>query len=175
MRAMGIDYGEKRIGLAISDPTGRLASPLTTLVYRKGKRPPLGEIERIAREREVEALVVGLPLDLSGSETDWTAAVRKAGDAVAARLAVPVAYVDERMTSVRAERLVRTSGLRRSEREKKERVDAGGISRVDGSSKMLRQAILSQSPKQLSMDDSPESLNTALLFESFDFEEIHKS
>ncbi len=58
--------------------------------------------------------------------------------------------------------------------ENKERVDAGAVSRVDGSSKMLKNAILSQSPKQLTMDDSAESLNTALLFESFDVEEIHK-
>lgn len=57
----------------------------------------------------------------------------------------------------------------------KERVDAGAISRTDGSSKMLKNAVMSQSPKQLTMDDSAESLNTALLFESFDVEEIHKS
>lgn len=57
----------------------------------------------------------------------------------------------------------------------KERVDAGAVSRVDGSSKMLKNAVLSQSPKQLSMDDSAESLNTALIFESFDVEETHKS
>lgn len=59
--------------------------------------------------------------------------------------------------------------------ETKERVDAGAVSRVDGSSKMLKNAVLSQSPKQLSMDDSQESMNTALLFESFDVEETHKS
>jgi hypothetical protein len=59
--------------------------------------------------------------------------------------------------------------------DSKERVDAGAISRADGSSKMLKNAILAQSPKQLTMDDSAESLNTSLLFESFDVEEIHKS
>jgi hypothetical protein len=58
--------------------------------------------------------------------------------------------------------------------DSKERVDAGAISRADGSSKMLKNAILAQSPKQLTMDDSAESLNTSLLFESFDVEEIHK-
>lgn len=59
--------------------------------------------------------------------------------------------------------------------ENKERVDAGAVSRVDGSSKMLKNAILRQSPKQLTMDDSAESLNTSLLFASYDVEEIHKS
>lgn len=59
--------------------------------------------------------------------------------------------------------------------EKKERVDCNCISRVDGSSKIAKNAILAQSPKQLQMDDSAESLNTALIFESFDVSEEHKS
>ncbi len=56
----------------------------------------------------------------------------------------------------------------------KERVDAGAINRIDGSSKMFKNAVLSQSPKQLTMDDTAESMHTALMFESFDVEEIHK-
>lgn len=59
--------------------------------------------------------------------------------------------------------------------EKRERVDCNCISRVDGSSKIAKNAILAQSPKQLQLDDSPESLNTALIFESFDVSEEHKS
>jgi len=124
VRVLGIDYGERRIGLAVSDPTGTLASPLTTLVYRTGKRPPLGEIERLAREKEVERLVMGLPLDLSGEETDRCLAVRQMGEDLARRLSIPVDYVDERMSSVRAQRAIRSSGLPRSERERKDRVDA---------------------------------------------------
>lgn len=58
---------------------------------------------------------------------------------------------------------------------KRERVQVGAISRIDGSSKIAKNAILSQSPKQLSMDDSAESMNTSLIFESFDVEEVHKS
>lgn len=57
----------------------------------------------------------------------------------------------------------------------KTRVDCYCISRVDGSSKIAKNAILSQSPKQLTMDDTAESLNTALVFESFDVEEVHKT
>lgn len=57
----------------------------------------------------------------------------------------------------------------------RDRLDCFCISRVDGSSKIAKNAVLAQSPKQLNMDDSPESLNTALIFESFDVEEVHKS
>lgn len=118
-----MDYGEHRIGLALSDPTGTIATPLPTLRRRRSKRPPFRALEELAREREVEAVVVGLPLELSGEESDWTREVREVGDRLAGRLDVPVYYVDERMTSVRAERAVRGSGLRRGERERKERVD----------------------------------------------------
>jgi putative Holliday junction resolvase len=130
VRALGIDFGERRIGLALSDPTGTLASPLITLRYRTGKRPPLGEMERIAREAGVQQLVMGLPLDLTGEETERCAAARKMGDALAARLGVAVHYVDERLTSVRAERLVRSAGLPRSRREDKGRVDAAAAALI---------------------------------------------
>jgi putative Holliday junction resolvase len=130
VRALGIDFGDRRIGLALSDPSGALASPLTTLTYRPGKRPPLGEIERIAREMEVGHLVMGLPLDLSGQETDRCAAARKLAESLASRLGIEVDFVDERMTSVRAERLLRSSGLPRSRREQKGRVDAAAAALI---------------------------------------------
>lgn len=124
MRVLGIDFGERRIGLAVSDPTGTIASPLETLTRRTGKRPPLTRLESIARTHDVGRLVVGLPLDLQGRETEWCAEVRAAGDQLADRLQVPVEYVDERLTSVRAERAVRSMGLPKSRREEKGRVDA---------------------------------------------------
>jgi putative Holliday junction resolvase len=67
MRALGIDFGERRIGLALSDPTGTIASPLSTLKRRAGKRPPVAALERLVEEHGVEALVLGLPLDPDGS------------------------------------------------------------------------------------------------------------
>jgi putative Holliday junction resolvase len=130
VRVLGVDYGERRIGLALSDPTGTLATPLTTLTYRKGKRPPLTRVEQIARDASVERIVIGLPLDLSGEETARCTVVRDIGRRLADRLAVPVDYLDERLTSVRAERLVRSSGLPRSERERKERVDAAAAALI---------------------------------------------
>lgn len=121
---MGIDFGERRIGVALSDPSGTLASPVETVTRRLGKRPPLARLEAVAREHDVDRIVVGLPLDLRGEETPWCEEVRAMGDELGRRLAVPVAFVDERMTSVLAERAVRTSGLRRRQREEKGRVDA---------------------------------------------------
>ena len=130
MRVLGIDFGERRIGVALSDPTATLASPLDTVVRRTGKRPPLAHLEALARSHEVARLVVGLPLDLRGEENEWCAQVRAMGDELGRRLGVPVAYVDERLTSVQAERAVRSSGLRRSQREEKGRVDAGAATLI---------------------------------------------
>jgi putative Holliday junction resolvase len=121
---LGIDFGEKRVGLAVSDPTGKIATPLETVRRRAGKRPPLAELERIGKSLAVEHVVVGLPLDLRGEENAWCQQVRDVGRKLAERLGVEVSFVDERLTSVRAGRAVRESGLRKSEREQKERVDA---------------------------------------------------
>ena len=123
-RILGIDYGERRVGLALSDPTGTIASPLPTLKRRKGKRPPVAPIARLVEEHEVEEIVLGLPLTLDGDDSDWTREVRRFGDALASRTGLAVALHDERMTSVRAERAVRSLGLSREKREEKERVDA---------------------------------------------------
>jgi putative holliday junction resolvase len=123
-RILGIDYGERRIGVAVSDPTGTIASPVGALTRRAGKRPPWAELERLVREHEIEQIVVGLPLNLAGDESDWCREVRAFGERLAARTGLAVHWVDERMSSVEAERAVRSSGLRRGQREEKERVDA---------------------------------------------------
>ncbi|HZD05337.1 MAG TPA: Holliday junction resolvase RuvX [Longimicrobiales bacterium] len=129
-RVLGIDFGERRIGVALSDPTGTIASPHETVHRRKGKRMPLASLERIARRHAVKRVVVGLPLDPSGAENEWCARVRAAGDELARRLDVPVTYVDERMTSVRAERTIRSIGLPRSRREEKGRIDAAAAALI---------------------------------------------
>lgn len=123
-RILALDYGERRIGVALSDPTRTIASPLTTLTRRAGKRPPWAEIVRLVEENEVDEIVVGLPLDLSGAETPWTAEVRAFGDQLAKRTGRRVRWEDERFSSVEAERTVRGMGLRKSRREEKGRVDA---------------------------------------------------
>ena len=124
MRVLGVDFGEKRVGLAVSDPTGTVATPLETLKRRTGKRAPIAEMERIGKELGVEHVVVGLPLDLKGEENPWCREVRDVGVRLGERLGVGVSFVDERLTSVRAQQAVRAAGLPKHEREKKERVDA---------------------------------------------------
>ena len=123
-RVLGIDFGERRIGLALSDPSATIAQPLPTLTRRAGKRPPVAAITEIIRQQEVVEVVVGLPLSLSGEETDWTRTVREFGEKLRERSGIPVEFLDERLTSVQAERAVRGSGLKRSDREQKHRIDA---------------------------------------------------
>lgn len=123
-RILGVDYGERRVGLALSDPTATIAQPLPTLKRRKGKRPPVAPIARLADENDVREIVVGLPLTLEGEDSDWTREVREFGRKLQERTGCTVAFHDERLTSVRAERAVRSLGLSKQKREKKERVDA---------------------------------------------------
>lgn len=124
MRVLGIDFGERRVGVAVSDPTGTLASPLPTLKRRAGKRPPLAALEALVQEHDIVALVVGLPLTPGGEDSDWTRTVREVGETLARRTGLPVHFVDERFTSVQATRAVRGIGLPKRKREQKERVDA---------------------------------------------------
>lgn len=124
-RTIAFDFGERRIGVAVSDPTRTLATPLTTLHRRAGKRPPWPEIAELVRQQEADEAVVGLPLDLAGEEGAWAAEVRAFGDDLARRTGLPVHWMDERLSSVRAERAIRGMGLKKSAREQKERIDAG--------------------------------------------------
>jgi putative Holliday junction resolvase len=124
MRVLGVDVGERRVGLAVSDPTGTVATPLETLARRPGKRFPFARLADVARAHEVEHVVVGLPLDLRGDENEWCAEVREVGRRLGERLGVEVSFVDERLTSVRAESAVRSMGLGKRQREEKGRVDA---------------------------------------------------
>jgi putative pre-16S rRNA nuclease len=122
-RILGIDYGERRIGLAVSDPTGTIAQPLPPILRRRGKRPPIQSILERISDYDVERVVVGLPLTLEGVDSEWTTEVRSFADRLAQRSGRPVSLLDERMTSVMAERTVRSLGLKRRERERKDRVD----------------------------------------------------
>ena len=123
-RVLAVDYGERRVGLAISDPSRTIAQPLPTLQRKRGKRPPIQAILDIVQANEVTALVVGLPLTLAGTDSDWTTEVRAFGDKLAERSGLSVSFVDERLSSVAAERAVRSLGLPKRERERKERIDA---------------------------------------------------
>lgn len=105
-RLLGIDYGERRIGLALSDPTGTIASPVGAIIRRRGKRPPVAELIRRATALEARGFVIGLPLDGDGHETLRSAEARRFGDAVAARTGLPVEFIDERYTTAAAKRAI---------------------------------------------------------------------
>ena len=124
MRVLGIDLGERRVGVAVSDPSGSIAQPLPTLRRRAGKRMPLATLQTLAERYEVQGIVMGLPLAPSGDDTEWTRTVREAASKLAERSGVPVHLVDERFTSRAAERAIRRLGLPKKKREEKARVDA---------------------------------------------------
>jgi putative holliday junction resolvase len=109
-RFMAIDYGRKRVGLAIADPLGMIASPVGFVVRREGKRAPITKILARAHELEAAGFVIGLPLDGEGSETDWTAEVRALGAEIAKRTGMPVRFYDERFTTAAALRTVKELG-----------------------------------------------------------------
>ncbi len=124
-RVLAIDYGLRRIGIAVSDATGTLASPVTTLGRRAGKRPPIARILELAGKLGARGFVVGLPLQEDGGENDWTAEVRDFGRRLEARSGLPVHFADERYSSLEAEARIRSIGLRRKAKEDKARIDAG--------------------------------------------------
>jgi len=109
-RVMAIDYGEKRIGLALSDPTRTIASPLGHIERRLGKRPPIAELVRRAKEHAVTAFVMGLPLDSDGRDTPRAAEARAVAAELARRTGLPVEMVDERYTTAAALRTVQAMG-----------------------------------------------------------------
>jgi putative holliday junction resolvase len=110
-RTLAIDWGERRVGLAVSDELGMLARSLSVIVRRAGKRPPVAEIlRRMDAVGDVTSVVMGLPLDGNGEETARCAEVRAVGEALAQRANVPVQYVDERYTTVQAHRAIHAQG-----------------------------------------------------------------
>jgi putative Holliday junction resolvase len=109
-RFLAVDYGRKRIGLAISDPLGMIASPAGFIVRREGKRPPITKIVARASELGAQGFLIGLPLDGEGNETDWTAEIRALGAEIAKRTGMPVRFLDERFTTAAALRTIQEMG-----------------------------------------------------------------
>jgi putative Holliday junction resolvase len=100
-RVLGLDPGERRVGIALSDPLGIIASPFTVLDRRTGDF--LEELRAILVDHEVSRVVVGLPVSLSGDEGPSARAARELGSTVAREMQVPVEFHDERFTTVLAE------------------------------------------------------------------------
>jgi putative Holliday junction resolvase len=119
-RVLALDYGEKRIGVALSDPGRVIASPLE--VYSRVSRARDAEhLQQLVVEYGIEQVVVGLPLHASGAESEKSAEARRFGDWVADATGLPVDFFDERYTSVEAEEHLKTARVtfrrRRSKRD----------------------------------------------------------
>ncbi len=111
MRLLGVDFGTKRVGLAVSDSLGLLAHPYTTLVRTTRDKLFAELVEIIVREK-VQAVVLGLPLDLDGQETETTRQVRNFAASLARRMDVPIHFQNEALSSKTAEDQLRLSGRR---------------------------------------------------------------
>jgi putative Holliday junction resolvase len=121
-RLLAVDYGERRIGLAISDPMGIIASPAGFIQRRAGKRPPVAELVRRATELEARGFVLGLPLDGEGNDTERSMEVRRIAVELQRRTGLAVELIDERYTTAAALRAIREMGG--STRDRKGDVDA---------------------------------------------------
>jgi putative Holliday junction resolvase len=106
MRVLALDYGSARCGCAVSDPTGTIVTPIE-VVARPASRRGLGLLEDVVREREVERVVVGLPLSLRGGDTAQTRETRAFAERLSRRLGprIPVELHDERFTTRIAQRM----------------------------------------------------------------------
>jgi putative holliday junction resolvase len=109
-RRLGIDVGAVRVGVALSDPDGLLATPVATVPRDLAHGTDLATIAGLVAEHEVVEVVVGLPRTLAGREGPAAEAARAFGTALAGRVPVPVTYADERLTTVVATRQMRESG-----------------------------------------------------------------
>lgn len=121
-RWLAIDLGDRRIGLAVSDPSGTIASPAGFVERRPGKRPPLMALLARAEALEVEGFVVGLPLDQMGEDTPRAAEARRMAHELSTRTGLPTELVDERFTTAAALRAVKS--MEGSTRDRKGDVDA---------------------------------------------------
>lgn len=107
---LGFDYGRKRIGIAVGQDITCSANPVTTLNANNGE-PDWASINQLIKEWQPQALVVGLPLNLDGSEHKITKAAQRFGNQLHGRYNLPVHMVDERLTSVEAEHLAGQQGV----------------------------------------------------------------
>ena len=121
MRLLSLDVGEKRIGVALSDPEGALVRPLE-VIHRRSKREDFEAIDRLVEQWDVERVVVGLPLTSEGGVGPQARRIKRYTRELARVLSVPIDFVDERYSTVDALEVMRTVGL--SPKRQHERVDA---------------------------------------------------
>ena len=117
MRYLGIDFGIKRVGLAITDPEGRMAFPLMT-IERTTRKCFFDQLMQIIQEQNIEAIVVGLPIGLNGQETLTTRQVNNFIASLKRRTSLPIHTVNEALTSYESENLLKKQGVKGKKRKK---------------------------------------------------------
>lgn len=116
-RVLGLDYGSRRIGVAVSDPIGLTVQPLPP-IRREGDRKDIAAIGLLAAELGVTSVVLGLPLLLNGDEGPAAVRAKTFGERLHAETSLPVTMWDERLTTAQSERHLVESGVRREDRKK---------------------------------------------------------
>lgn len=123
---MGVDYGEKRVGLALSDPLGITAQPLKC-IERENDAQVAGELERLIQTHGIERVVVGLPVNLSGKDSPQTKRARRFISRLRKNLGVKIEAWDERLSSAEAERALIDMDVRRSRRKERRDIVAAQL------------------------------------------------
>lgn len=119
MRIMGLDYGSRTVGVAVSDALGLTAQGVETVTREEGNklRKTLRRIEELAKEYEVDRIVLGCPKNMNNTLGERVQKTEEFGRMLERRLGLPVIYWDERLTTVAAERILMESGVRRENRK----------------------------------------------------------
>lgn len=120
MRILGLDYGSKTVGVAMTDALGMTVQPYKTIQRdRESKlRQTLSEIAEIVEQYQIEKIVMGLPLNMDDTEGDRATKTRDFAEKLKLRVAVPIEFTDERLTTMEAEEILDQSGIPRSEQKK---------------------------------------------------------
>ncbi|SDZ79708.1 putative holliday junction resolvase [Oribacterium sp. KHPX15] len=120
MRILGLDYGSKTVGVAMTDPMGITVQPFKTILRdRESKlRKTLSEIQKIVSDYDVEKIVVGLPLNMDDTEGERALRTRDFVEMLKLRVTVPVEFTDERLTTMEAAEILDESGIKRSEQKR---------------------------------------------------------
>ncbi len=117
MRILSLDVGKKKVGIAISDALGITAQPLDTLI-RKAKKADLARIEKVIHDMNVSKIIVGLPLNMDGTEGTMAKEIYSFVKELEKEIKIPVELWDERLTTMEAERLLLEADLSRKKRKK---------------------------------------------------------
>ena len=120
LRILGLDYGSKTVGVAMTDPMGITVQPFKTILRdRESKlRKTLSEIQKIVEDYDVEKIVVGLPLNMDDTEGERARETRTFVEKLKLRVTVPVEFTDERLTTMEAAEILDESGIKRSEQKR---------------------------------------------------------